>query len=261
MARAVLRPGNRMMRTFLLLTLAASILFIAWPGLDLEVSSWFYATPGGFWRASDPFYSWMRDLIRWSGHLALIAALCIGLANLRLGARQKTGWRVWLFGVASGVLGPGLLVNGILKPLVGRARPADLVEFGGSRAFTPAYRIADQCVASCSFTSGEAALVAAVAVPILLVLWPSLGRSGRAWLLGLAALYIATGSGLRVAMGRHFLSDVVLSVLFSTTIALILYRVMGIAAARARFVTTDIGDDLRRILAALWAGIAGLWRQ
>lgn len=249
------------MRVLVLLTLAVSLVFVIWPGMDLAVSGWFYARPGGFWRAAAAPYLWLREVIRWGGHLALIAALLIGLANLRLGSQQKTGWRVWLFGVASGVVGPGLLVNGILKPLVGRARPADLAEFGGSRAFTPAFQITDQCAASCSFTSGEAALVAAVAIPVVLVLWPNLARGGRVWLLGLAGIYMTVGAGLRVVMGRHFLSDAVLSVLFCAIIAVILYRAMAIGAARQQFRSSEIFGDLGRIGTAALAGTMRLVRR
>ena len=52
-------------------------------------------------------------------------------------------------------LGPGLVVNGILKEHWGRARPRDVTQFGGDRRFTPALVIADQCERNCSFSAGH----------------------------------------------------------------------------------------------------------
>jgi len=107
------------------------------------------------------------------------------------------------------VLGPGLLVNGVLKENSGRARPVNVRPFGGPHTFTPAWVFADQCATNCAFVSGHAAVSA----------WPVAGafiarRRGRrrAWLAGGLALGLAVGFG-RMATGSHFLSDVLLAVL------------------------------------------------
>lgn len=89
-------------------------------------------------------------------------------------------------------------------------------------------------------------MVAALAIPVVIVLWASLRPKGRFWALAVALPYVGLGAGLRVAMGQHFLSDVVLSVLFVALIALGLYRVMRMEAARATFHLRDVPGDLAR---------------
>ena len=54
-------------------------------------------------------------------------------------------------------LGVGLIVNSFLKEYFGRARPRDIVEFGGDKMFTAVWQVSDACYTNCSFTSGEAA--------------------------------------------------------------------------------------------------------
>ena len=232
------------------LAFAAAVFFAALPQTDLAVSGLFWDPVNGFWRANHWVYVALRDLIRWSGDLAFLLCLIIGLANAGLGQVQRTGWRVWLFLATTVAAGPGLLVNVLLKGFVGRARPANITQFGGPNLFTPAFQITDQCSANCSFTSGEASMVAALAIPVCLVLWRNFEGPGRSRMLAIAVLYVGTGSGLRVATGRHFLSDVVFSVLFTALIAVVAYRLFGIATARRRFHLADIGGDLRRIAAS-----------
>lgn len=124
--------------------------------------------------------------------------------------------------VAFMLLGPGLLVNGLLKAHWGRARPAEIAEFGGLAQFTPPLTLTDQCAQNCSFVSGEGAGIVAASLVIFYLLAHRLPPPWRRVLtLGLIAL-CCVGAGLRVAMGRHFLSDVVFAALFMA----ILFRMM-----------------------------------
>lgn len=115
------------------------------------------------------------------------------------------------------VLGPGLIVNGALKNGWGRARPADIAEFGGDGVFTQAFHMVGTCTRNCSFVSGEAALAMAVA----LVLWQVAGRAGLAGprLAATLAVFVTVTSLMRVVTGRHFLSDVVFACLFMAMLA------------------------------------------
>ena len=116
-------------------------------------------------------------------------------------------------------LGPGLVVNTIFKNEWGRARPHQIVEFGGTEHFTPVWVISNQCLKNCSFVSGHAAIgyylfaFAFLAVPPL-----------RRRLFGLS---IALGLGVgmvRVIQGDHFLSDVILPGFFVFAVCAALYE-------------------------------------
>jgi membrane-associated phospholipid phosphatase len=124
------------------------------------------------------------------------------------------------------------LVNGILKEHWGRARPSQIVEFGGDRQFTPAFVPARQCERNCSITSGHAAL------GFSLVAFAFLVPDRRRRRLAVAAA-IAAGSlfGLgRIVQGGHFLSDVVLSGILVTATSWLLHRAIMVAEWPRRWV-------------------------
>ena len=56
------------------------------------------------------------------------------------------------------LLGPGLVVESFLKTFSGRARPKEIIEFGGEATFSSALVFSDQCLRNCSFVSGHAAI-------------------------------------------------------------------------------------------------------
>jgi lipid A 4'-phosphatase len=113
--------------------------------------------------------------------------------------------RALVFIALATALGPGLLVNTVLKDHWGRARPAQIEAFGGPHTFTAAPLVSDQCPKNCAFVSGHAALgFSLVSFAFLL---PA-GRRRRNAVL--AAIGFGAVVGLaRIAGGRHFLSDVV----------------------------------------------------
>ena len=106
-------------------------------------------------------------------------------------------------------VGPGLVANVVLKDNWGRARPRSVVEFGGTKHFTPALIPAGECARNCSFVSGEASsafvpfFAAALSPPQF-----------RRMLFG-AGLVIGLAAGLvRISQGGHFLSDILFAGIF-----------------------------------------------
>jgi lipid A 4'-phosphatase len=122
-----------------------------------------------------------------------------------------------------------LVVNGLLKAYWGRARPTQIVDFGGTAQFTPAWEISDQCAKNCSFVSGEGSGAMAMTLAALLILFALRDRlPAKAYRAGQAAAWamLAFVGWQRVASGGHFLSDVLLSMLLTTLIAAVLARLM-----------------------------------
>lgn len=132
-------------------------------------------------------------------------------------------WRAWLIRRRVAVLflalvmslGPGLLVSTFLKENWGRARPVSVSEFGGDRRFTPPLVPADQCEHNCAFVSGHAAVAA---FPVTGYFLARTRRARRGWLATGIGLAAAVGL-LRLALGSHFLSDVVFAFLSTYLIA------------------------------------------
>lgn len=185
---------------------ASLVLFWSVPEIDLFVSRLFYDPQHGFWLAASPPIRAVNASIRWVTWAILLVAL-VGAVWLRLVRRPL--WRLdrnaLIFLVAALAIGPGILVNTVLKDHWGRARPYQIEAFGGTRQFTPAPLPADQCAHNCSFVSGHAA------VGFCLVAFAFLLPVGRQRDIAVgAALVFGALIGLgRVAAGHHFLSDVV----------------------------------------------------
>ncbi len=107
-------------------------------------------------------------------------------------------------------IGPGLIVNGLLKSSWNRPRPCDLTEFGGGMDFVQVldFGVASEHVHK-SFPSGHASMGFYLLAPIFI-----LPRNRWRWsitflLLGLSLGFVI-GIG-RIAQGRHFPSDVLWS--------------------------------------------------
>jgi membrane-associated PAP2 superfamily phosphatase len=125
-----------------------------------------------------------------------------------------------IFLIAAFALGPGLIVNTGLKDHWGRARPAQVTEFGGARQYTAAPLPAAQCERNCAFVSGHAALGFSLVSFAFLLPFGWRRKTAIAAALGFGALV-----GLcRIAAGRHFLSDVVYAGLITFATSWLLYQ-------------------------------------
>ena len=112
-------------------------------------------------------------------------------------------WRLFALVVVGGALvGP---LNLLLKAIFERARPS----YDGTIA-----------LGGFSYPSGHAASTAALGTILLLVFWPLLSRAGRLVLVVLVIVGVAVVGYTRVALGAHFISDVVAG--WSVGIAVIL---------------------------------------
>ncbi len=118
---------------------------------------------------------------------------------------EKLGLVIWTV-----MLSTIMLINLILKELWGRPRPFQVEEFGGEHPFVLPGTISRYCENNCSFVSGEASSAAWLFA--FLIFLPNRWRLSTGIFL---SIYLVFFSGLRIAFGRHFLSDVTLSVLFT----------------------------------------------
>jgi lipid A 4'-phosphatase len=189
------------------LALAAAALFALAPGLDLWASGLFYrAGAGGFFLADWGPVRFLYDVVPWvTQGVLLLSVAALAWRRLRGTALLGLDGRRVAFLLAALALGPGLLANTVLKDNWGRARPSQIVEFGGTRSFTPPLIPADQCERNCSFVAGHAAM------GFYFVAFAFLVRDARRrWQAEAAALGFGALVGLvRIVQGGHFLSDVI----------------------------------------------------
>jgi len=213
-----LRRSRIILGTFVLF----AILFAAVPGIDLYVAG--LSFNAGAFDHDKRWQIFLHDSLSYFLIVSLLAVVGLYAYN-RLRRRKVLGvdGKKALFVFLVLFLGAGLTVNVVLKDNFGRARPRDIVEFGGSKVFTPAFVISHQCKKNCSFSSGDAA---AAFFAMSLVRAVSRRRA-----LALAAVaYGAIVSIGRIYSGAHFLSDTVVSFFVMLVIGDVLYHFMVLSA-------------------------------
>lgn len=214
----------------------AAVLFLNAPDLDIVVTQAFYSPAGGF---IGQHLGWVKTLRTTFivFYFVCVALAILGIVMTRRDSRQWLGWSLprWGFVAICLVVGPGLVANVILKDNWGRARPKHIVEFNGTKTFTPPLVPVRECRRNCSFVSGEAASIflpfyaVAAIVPQSAVLLAATGT-----VLGLAAGFV------RIAQGAHFLSDVIFSGVFMALTVVLVWHVMfgGLVPSSARWSRT-----------------------
>lgn len=199
--------------------MGATVLFVSWPEIDLAVARLFVDESNRFFLARHPLPRMFNMLIDTLAVVLIIISLG-GMTYTALGRRVLAGHgpRAFTFVLASVVVGPGLIANALFKNEWGRARPRQIIEFGGTADFTPALVFTDQCVRNCSFVAGDASL--AFATLALALLAPPATRVR--WIV--AAVLFGTLIGfVRVIQGAHFISDVVFAAIF-VSLSVVLLR-------------------------------------
>ncbi len=186
---------------------AAGFLFVLmlFPGLDLPLSRPFYIPGRGFTWDTEGLLEFVRSVV--PDVVIGSFGFCFGLWLTGL-MKPDWPWRLttpritylWL----TLLIGPGLIVEALLKPNWGRARPKDISEFGGDAVYTLPWVPAQQCDSNCSFVSGHAAIAFwAIAYAAFLP------AKQRPWGVLVGVVFGLAVGFVRIAQGGHFFSDIV----------------------------------------------------
>lgn len=228
---------------------ALTLVFLVFPGLDVWFSGLFY-DGHGFPMANLSAFVALRDLgndITRVVVLVLIVVLIVKLAFPE--QRSLIPPRDTLFILGTLIVGPGIIVNLIFKDHWGRPRPTGVNLFGGDHPFVGAWHMSDACATNCSFVSGEAS--SAIWLVTLVVLLPLAWRRPALRILVVLALLLSLN---RIAMGGHFLSDVLLAWAITLAVIAAAYRWLYVTppAALAEETLegglTEGGRSIRRLI-------------
>jgi lipid A 4'-phosphatase len=251
-----------MNRTGLIIALAiavvAGLAFALYPEIDLHVARPFYgvvdAANNAFaWRIYPPAML-ARNIGLWIGALLIAPAVAALVVKLICPKRKLLiSGRAIVFLLATLALGPGLLVNVVLKEHWGRPRPIDVTQFGGSQHFVAWWDPRGDCPGNCSFVSGDVAgafwsiAPAALAPPH----WRALAYG--------AALALGTGmAAIRVMAGGHFLSDVIFAGIFTFLIIWIVYALIY-RWPRTRLSDADVERAIERLALPVYNFLTGFF--
>ena len=202
-------------------TAIAVAVFLAIPDLDLIVSRAALRPDGHFLLYWVDAFIYLHEAIQYLVPIAIAFFVVAAVAYLR--RRPIWGITLWqaLYVIAVFAIGPGLLVNTVLKDNSHRPRPGDTQEFGGKFAYAPPFDFSGTCGTNCSFVAGDPAAGFGFLAPALL-LPPRRRPAGIA-----AALLLGGAIGtMRVLQGAHFFSDVIFCGLVVAATALALHWAM-----------------------------------
>jgi membrane-associated PAP2 superfamily phosphatase len=204
--------SSRIIAIVLAVAAATGLLFAIFPELDLAISARYFdpSLPGFPLRSS----AWVQNA-RDFAELILIAlvapAVIVLLVKFFIPRRSMPiSGRAALFLIVTLVLGPGLLVNSVLKEHWSRPRPVAVTQFNGTQQFVPWWNPTGDCRRNCSFVSGEGSSAFWTIAPAVLA-----PPSWRAATVTAAIAYGIVMSGLRLAVGAHFFTDLVFAAVFT----------------------------------------------
>jgi len=183
--------------------LTLSLIFILFPEIDLFIANLFYDGKS-FWANGTPLedflYHSVKPLILFLVFSSVVIYIYNSISKKNI---LNINSKVMLYLLLVLTIAPGLIVNSTLKDNWGRARPAQVIEFGGKKEFTPAFIMSDQD--GYSFSSGH------TAAAFSLIGFALLAKRRRTLLMSLAISYGIAVSIARMAAGGHFFSDVITS--------------------------------------------------
>ncbi|WP_158261132.1 MULTISPECIES: phosphatase PAP2 family protein [Pirellulaceae] len=188
-----------------LVLLATLTLLCYWTPLDLAVTRQFFSTQGERFPYTETF---LANTIYDYGP---IPAVVFGVGSVAawigsfLFTRLRSVRKGALFCSLAILIGPGILINTVLKPNWGRPRPCDTVVFGGQYEYIPPGTIGPYEMAK-SFPSGHASMGFVFLLPAFLLL-----RKNPKAAMCVFAVGFMCGAGVgasRIAEGGHYLSDI-----------------------------------------------------
>jgi lipid A 4'-phosphatase len=217
-----------MNRTGLIIALAVGaivgLIFGIDPQLDLQIAHLFF-DPHANPAAAYAMRQWLipvRDTCMWIVAAMLLPAILAVIGRLVMPrSRMLIPGRAAVFLLMTMALGPGLMVNGILKDHWGRPRPIDVQQMGGTEYFVAWWDPRGDCPSNCSFVSGDVSAGIWTLAPAALMPAP--------WRPAAYVAAVAFGAAIgimRMLFGAHFLTDVVFAGVITFLITWLTYAVL-----------------------------------
>jgi len=208
----------------LLIGLLVGIVFAINPKLDLQIAAPFYdvADRDGnqFALRIYPPLRHAHDIALWLV-VALATSSTLILLNKAIRRNGIRSTRAIAFLLMSFALGPGLLVNVLLKDHWGRPRPIDVTQFGGDQHFVSWWDPRGDCPRNCSFVSGDVSSAFWTIAPAALAppQWRLLAYT--------AAVFFGVAMAVsRIVVGAHFFTDTVFAGVFTFLLVWLLYALI-----------------------------------
>ncbi|MCX7312352.1 MAG: phosphatase PAP2 family protein [Alphaproteobacteria bacterium] len=197
--------------------------FAAAPWLDFDTAAYFHRPDvAAAVQSLSPVLEAARTANNTLAVLTVVLALGTGAIKLIWPrGRMLLPARAILLIVGTFAIGPALLTNGVFKAHWSRPRPGSVVGLGGAQPFMPWWDPRGACASNCSFVSGEASSAYAMLAPAVVVPPP-----WRAAAIGAALVYGTAIGVVRMALGGHFLSDVLFAGILTALVIWLLHGLL-----------------------------------
>jgi lipid A 4'-phosphatase len=205
----------------------AAVFFVKYPRIDVVTAQYFHTTGRHFIGTNTLGFEIIRQMFN-----AFFYTVCVVTVLGVYLSHSRWMWsgldaRKWMFLAVCILAGPLAVTNLGFKDHWGRARPRDVVEFGGRHTYTAALLPAHECERNCSFVSGEASSIFSVGFAAM-ILFPV-----QAPFIMVTGILLGCLAGLvRMIQGAHFLSDVVFAGVFMGITVAIVHLTMELLLSR-----------------------------
>ena len=208
--------------SILAVAVIAGGVFAVAPQLDVEIAGYFFRPEV---RATISAIYPVLEMIRTSNNVLTVSTALLALVALVFKFIWPRGpalmpARASLLIIGTFALGPILLANGVFKSHWSRPRPGEVIQLGGTSPYMRWWDPRGACRGNCSFVSGEASSAFAMLAPAV-----ALPPPWRTPAVGAALLYGTTIGLIRMALGGHFLTDVIFA---GVLIAFIVWLLHGL---------------------------------
>lgn len=209
--------------SILAVAVITGVVFAVVPQFDIDIAGYFFR-PDVKVRVSamQP----VLEMIRTCNTVLSVSTVLLALAALVLKLIWPRGpalipARAALLIVGTFALGPALLANGVFKSHWSRPRPGEVMHLGGTSPYMRWWDPRGECKSNCSFVSGEASSAYAMLAPAV-----ALPPPWRYPAIGAALLYGSMIGLVRMALGGHFLTDVIFAGVLTALIVWLLHGLL-----------------------------------
>ena len=192
--------------------------------LDMKIQRSVYSANGGWFLAKQPIVLLMYNYGTIPALVVAGAALIVFLSGF-FRSRYRPWRKLSLYLVLVMALGPGLIVNTLLKDQWGRPRPRNVQEFGGKYQYELPLQY-NPLSPGKSFPSGHVSMAFYFFAPAFLM--RRTGRRNYFTALGLTMGFGVLMSYVRIVQGGHFFSDTVWAGAIVWFVSYALYRIMAL---------------------------------
>jgi lipid A 4'-phosphatase len=199
------------------------VVFAVAPQFDVEIAGYFFRPDV---KAQVGAMQPVLEMVRTCNTVLSVSTVLLALVALFLKLIWPRGpalipARAALLIVGTFALGPALLANGVFKSHWSRPRPGEVMHLGGTSPYMRWWDPRGACKGNCSFVSGEASSAYAMLAPAV-----ALPPPWRYPAIGAALLYGSMIGLVRMALGGHFLTDVIFAGVLTALIVWLLHGLL-----------------------------------